>query len=245
MENGEVVLSGLDEALKFVRLDSNLSTSVLPEGKSFADIVDKVVAYYTDGTTQEFSVTEVDTSGNFSVAFDENNICDGYEIIFNDSYKMYYNEAVGFMAYTVYRDPKHTHITEGQEKITYRNSARSVNWYTKNDEPVFVYLTAEHSYDMLPITENLQVTKETQGNSGTENNMAEKCYSYSIGLKGSLLTPEQKVYDDLRIVDLLPNEVYYVKIDSCGSGNSGICLMKGHVINLRSLKIIITPAGQP
>ena len=41
---------------------------------------------------------------------------------------------------------------------------------------------------MLPITENLQVTKETQGNSGTENNMAEKCYSYSIGLKGSLLT---------------------------------------------------------
>ena len=227
MENGEVVLSGLDEALKFVRLDSNLSTSVLPEGKSFADIVDKVVAYYTDGTTQEFSVTEVDTSGNFSVAFDENNICDGYEIIFNDSYKMYYNEAVGFMAYTVYRDPKHTHITEGQEKITYRNSARSVNWYTKNDEPVFVYLTAEHSYDMLPITENLQVTKETQGNSGTENNMAEKCYSYSIGLKGSLLTPEQKVYDDLRIVDLLPNEVYYVKIDSCGSGNRGYLFDEG------------------
>ena len=54
VENGEVAVDGLDEALKFVRLQSNTTYSALPAGKTYADIVEKVVAYYTDGSTDDF-----------------------------------------------------------------------------------------------------------------------------------------------------------------------------------------------
>ena len=39
-ENGETVLKGLDEALKFVRLESDRTYSKLGDGQTFADIID-------------------------------------------------------------------------------------------------------------------------------------------------------------------------------------------------------------
>lgn len=59
-ENGETVLKGLDEALKFVRLESDRTYSKLGDGQTFADIIDKIVAYYTDGTTQTYTITQQD-----------------------------------------------------------------------------------------------------------------------------------------------------------------------------------------
>ena len=52
VEGGEVVLAGLDEALRFVRLESVTTGASLPKGKTYADLVDHVTAYYTDGTIQ-------------------------------------------------------------------------------------------------------------------------------------------------------------------------------------------------
>lgn len=227
VDGDQVVLGGLDEALKFVKLESEVSVSALPDGKTYADIVDRVVAYYTDGSTQEFEVDAVDHSGNFLILFAEDKICNGYEIIFDDAYEMNSGEIVSFRAYTVYRDPEHTHVTAEQERITYKNTARSVNRYTKGDETVYVYLTAGHEYDMLLSTENLQVTKETYYNNATQNNMVGDTYSYYIALRGSLLEKDVKEYEDLRIVDLLPNEVSYVRITSCGSASKGYLFDEG------------------
>ena len=215
-DGDETVLEGLDEALKFVRLESNAASSKLPAGKSYSDVVDKVVAYYTDGTTEDYPITEVDSSGNFTVTFNENKICNGYDIIFKDDYEMRANEGVNFTAYTVYRDPENTHVTEG--KITYQNAARSVNWYQRGDEKVYVYLKAAHSYDMLPSTESLSVNKLTLYNNGKEpstgrgGNHVGDYYLYQITLSGSLLEPDVKQYEDLRIVDLLPDGVSYDSI---------------------------------
>lgn len=77
---------GVDETLKFVRLEGNKAYSNLLEGKTFADIVDHVLAYYTDGTTQSYAVPELDIYGNFTLAFDEDKVCEGYEIVFRDDY---------------------------------------------------------------------------------------------------------------------------------------------------------------
>lgn len=220
VENGEVTLEGLDEALKFVRLESASIGSVLPEGKTFADIVEKVVAYYTDGTVQELPVTQADNSGNIVVTFDEGKICDGYEIVFSEDYEMRFNEKVLFMAYTVYRDPQNTHIAEGGEKITYPNTARAVNTYQKDGQTVTVYLKAGHSYDMLPSTEKLSVQKLTLYNSSTEYNKVGERFLYQVTLRGSLLEAEIKEYKDLRIVDLLPDGIRYDSIYLSG-GASG------------------------
>ena len=134
VEDGEVVLAGLDEALRFVRLESVTTGASLPEGKTYADLVDHITAYYTDGTTETISALQADAHGNIAVTFDEEKVCDGYDIVFAEDYEMQAGGQVRFQAYTVYRDPEHTHVPDGQTKVTYTNAARSINSYPLDGE---------------------------------------------------------------------------------------------------------------
>lgn len=239
-ENGETVLKGLDEALKFVRLESDRTFSKLGDGQTFADIIDKIVAYYTDGTTQAYTITQqdLDARGNFTIDFDENKTCNGYEIIFRDDYAMQYGEGVEFQVYTVYRDPDQTHVPDGTEKVRYANEARSVNSYQNGDQTVFVYLTQEGRYYMLPSAEKLSVEKITRFNAdndrwsgstweGVGGNTVGKTYCYTLRLKGYLLEPEVKQYEDIRVIDLLPDGVHYAKIYMIQQGNTGGPILDG------------------
>ena len=134
VENGEVVLAGLDEALRFVRLESFTTGASLPEGKTYADLVDHITAYYTDGTIQPIAALQADAHGNITVTFDEEKVCDGYDIVFAEDYEMQAGGQVRFRAYTVYRDPEHTHVPDGPTKVTYTNAARSINSYPLDGE---------------------------------------------------------------------------------------------------------------
>lgn len=100
MENGEVVLAGLDEALRFVRLESVTTGASLPEGKTYADLVDHITAYYTDGTTETIPALQADAHGNIPVTFDEEKVCDGYDIVFADDYAMQAGGQVRFRSWT-------------------------------------------------------------------------------------------------------------------------------------------------
>lgn len=216
-ENGEAAVAGLDEALKFVRLESDAYNSRLPDGAAIADMVEAVDAYYTDGTIERTIISKIKENGSFTVTFDEDKICDGYEIIFRDDYEMSYGERVSFIAYTVYRDPD-THVPQGEESVTYTNAARAVNSYQRGTQTVYVYLLAAHSYDMLPSTENLYVRKLTLYNNANANPRSQSgdhvgdYFMYQVTLTGSLLYPEEKEYRDLRIVDLLPDGITYDSI---------------------------------
>lgn len=232
-ENGETVLKGLDEALKFVYLESNGTYSSLGDGQSYADIIDRIVAYYTDGTTKTYTVTQqdLDANGNFTIIFDENKVCNGYEIIFKDDYEMQHGEGVEFQVYTVYRDPEHTHVLDGTTKVTYTNEARSVNSYQNGDDRVFVYLKQEGHYDMLPSTEKLGIEKVTLCNDGTTllgrgGDHVGDYYMYEVRLKGSLLSPDVKKYENLRVVDLLPDGITYDSIYLLG-GNGQYPILDG------------------
>lgn len=152
----------------------------------------------------------MDDSGNFTVTFDEDKVCDGYEIVFADDYEMESGGKAAFTAYTVYRDPENTHVPQGQEKVMYTNTARSENSYQVGEETVTVCLKAGHFYNMFPSTEKLSVQKLTlyNGNGtllGRGGNHIGDYYLYEIDLTGSLLEPDIKEYQDLRIVDLLPD----------------------------------------
>lgn len=76
------------------------------------------------------------TSGQtqLTLTFDEEKVCDGYGIVFAEDYEMQAGGQVRFHAYTVYRDPEHTHVPDGQTKVTYTNAARSINSYPLDDE---------------------------------------------------------------------------------------------------------------
>ena len=249
MEDGEVVLAGLDEALRFVRLESVTTGASLPEGKTYADLVDHITAYYTDGTIQPISALQADAHGNITVTFDEEKVCDGYDIVFAEDYAMQAGGQVRFHAYTVYRDPEHTHVPDGQTKVTYTNAARSINSYPLDGETKYVYLNAQHFYNMLPSTEHLSVGKLTLCNDGTQTllgrggNHIGDYFLYEIDLTGSLLEPEVKTYEDLRIVNLLPDGIRYDSIYLL-QGVSGLPLLDGgNAYSLKFWKITTIPAG--
>lgn len=210
VENGETLVDGLDEALKFVSLESNVSDSVFAPGLKFDTVVQSVVAYYTDGTSETYGIA-LDGDGNFRVDFNDSKICYGYDIIFMDDYAMYYNERASFTAYTVYRDPDGEVVPDGVQMVTYRNAARSVNIYEKNGATVTSSLYAERSYNMLPVSEDLYIEKQTWFNNGSQNNTVGSKYQYFFFVRGSLVTPDMKIYGDIRIVDLLPEGIRYVR----------------------------------
>lgn len=233
VEDGDVKVSGLDEALKFVSLESNAISSVLPDGKTYADIIEKVTAYYADSTVEDIPVTQADASGNISVSFDEDRVCEGYDIVFCDDYEMQFGENVGFTVYTVYRDPENTHVPSGEEKVTYTNTARSVNSYPVGDEMKYAYMYASHRYDMLPSVEKLSVNKLTLCNNETDKlwggggNKVGDVYFYLIQLSGVLLEPGEKEYGDIQVVDLLPEGVTYDKIYLIQQANAVPSILEG------------------
>lgn len=212
IENGETVLGGLDKRLKFIRLEAMMENTVLPEGKTFADVLNKITAYYTDGSTAEYQITDVNEKGGFSVVFDESKVCEGFEILFDDAYEIGLNQSVAFYAYTVYRDPHNTHVDENNSQNNiYENRAQAINWWTdRNGNVNYRYLWVSDSYRMLPFTENLRISKDTGGNK--DNNTIGSEFYYSIRLIGSLLDPEVKQYKNMRVIDLLPPELTYTHI---------------------------------
>ena len=52
-------------------------------------------------------------------------------------------------------------------------------------------------------------------------------YCYTLCLKGYLLEPEVKQYEDLRVIDLLPDGVHYAKIYMIQQGNSSEPILDG------------------
>ena len=52
-------------------------------------------------------------------------------------------------------------------------------------------------------------------------------YCYTLCLKGYLLEPEVKQYEDLRVIDLLPDGVHYAKIYMIQQGNTGGPILDG------------------
>lgn len=214
IEDGKTVVAGLDKRLKFTRLEFRSGGAVLPEGETYADVVDHVTAYYADGATADYTLSAPDASGNFNVVFDADKICEGYEVVFRDDYAMELNASVVFRAYTVYRDPQNTHVDETDEtKNIYSNGARSVNWQTDaSGNRTYFYLFAADRYKMLPYTGELRIQKTTGGNSATGNNTVGSEFYFVFNLAGSLLEPEVKQYENLRIIDLLPPELSYTHI---------------------------------
>ena len=99
----------------------------------------------------------------------------------------------------------------------YTNTARTENTNQVGQETVTVCLKAGHFYNMFPSTEKLSVQKLTlyNGNGtllGRGGNHIGDYYLYEIDLTGSLLEPDIKEYQDLRIVDLLPDGIVYDSI---------------------------------
>ncbi|EOA3011348.1 SpaA isopeptide-forming pilin-related protein [Enterococcus faecalis] len=186
----------LDNRLKFVSIKSdNFSVA----NTTIKDSVKAVYAYKEDGTYDEYT-PEFDTQGKLDVTFDSQTVYVGVDVIFNDTFEVALGDAFSFWVYSSYKDPENTHFdTEDAAKNVYTNSADL--FYDVDSQNV--KLTSADSYKMLPLTEGLNITKQTYYNEN--NNTVGARYAYMFTVSGSLL--EEKDYQNLQIVDLLPTGV--------------------------------------
>lgn len=226
-DKGEVVNWGLDPALKFTRLESALGDSRLAEGQTFANIIDKITAYYDDNgveRTYDFFVDELDAGGNFNIdlTHPENPEipCSGFDIVFKDNYEMCRDECVYFRAYSLYRDPENTH-TDGENSTRYTNFARSEDWYVDIGGTYhWNFMTSWADYWMQPVIEYVRVEKNNHfEQSGDRIHIGDK-FDFRFQIWGLLLPDEDKdePYGDFRMIDLLPPGLTFVR---CKDYNTG------------------------
>ena len=119
----------------------------------------RIPPFSTNSTITEYTIGSVEENGEnytisiyftvydrtqtlmlpFTLSFLDDVVPDNYRLpmtasVFAEDYEMQAGGQVRFHAYTVYRDPEHTHVPDGQTKFTYTNAARSINSYPLDGE---------------------------------------------------------------------------------------------------------------
>ena len=119
----------------------------------------RIPPFSTNSTITEYTIGSVEENGEnytisiyftvydrtqtlmlpFTLSFLDDVVPDNYRLpvtasVFAEDYEMQAGGQVRFRAYTVYRDPEHTHVPDGQTKVTYTNAARSINSYPLDGE---------------------------------------------------------------------------------------------------------------
>ena len=119
----------------------------------------RIPPFSTNSTITEYTIGSVEENGEnytisiyftvydrtqtlmlpFTLSFLDDVVPDNYRLpvtasVFAEDYEMQAGGQVRFHAYTVYRDPEHTHVPDGQTKVTYTNAARTINSYPLDGE---------------------------------------------------------------------------------------------------------------
>ncbi len=222
--DGGLAVSGLDARLKFTRLASNAGMINLPEGATLENSIEKVVAYYSDGTTREYTVGDgiLSVSGNsLSLTFDEGRECIGYDVVMKDDFRLLQNNTIYFFAYTAFRNPEVDHYNESDANANrYWNVARTEATYTASDgTPITQWWSSSAYFTLLQGQELLEINKGTYYNGPLQNSTPGDSFYFRLTLSGALL--DGKDYENLRIIDLLPEGISYA--DAEGSTYEAGC----------------------
>lgn len=119
----------------------------------------RIPPFSTNSTITEYTIGSVEENGEnytisiyftvydrtqtlmlpFTLSFLDDVLPDNYRLpvtasVFAEDYEMQAGGQVRFQAYTVYRAPEHTHVPDGQTKVTYTNAAQSINSYPLDGE---------------------------------------------------------------------------------------------------------------
>ena len=145
---------------KYLDADPTDLTVTLSMPKQYVEKASiRIPPFSTNSTITEYTIGSVEENGEnytisiyftvydrtqtlmlpFTLSFLDDVVPDNYRLpvtasVFAEDYEMQAGGQVRFHAYTVYRDPEHTHVPDGQAKVTYTNAARSINSYPLDGE---------------------------------------------------------------------------------------------------------------
>ena len=191
----------VDSRLKFTKIEyARMMIGIYGNGPLINQYVKRIILTMEDGSTKEIQ-PEADKDGFGSTDLTKYGTVVGWKLEMKDDFELPSGQGIYISTYTAFKDPEKTHIDQNDEsKNAYENTGR-ITYKTQSGADRDQ--SAKWQFKLLPLTENVNLTKNTDYNNVQFTDG--KTIRFALSANNVRLDPG-KDYKDLRVIDLFdPN----------------------------------------
>lgn len=191
----------VDSRLKFTKIEyGRMMIGIYGNGPLINQYVKRIILTMEDGSTKEIQ-PEVDKDGFGSTDLTKYGTVVGWRLEMKDDFELPSGQGINISTYTAFKDPEKTHIDQNDDtKNAYENTGR-ITYKTQSGADRDQ--SAKWQFKLLPLTENVNLTKNTDYNNVRFTDG--KSIRFALSAENVRLDPG-KDYKDLRVIDLFdPN----------------------------------------
>ena len=191
----------VDSRLKFTKIEyARMMIGIYGNGPLISQYVKRIILTMEDGSTKEIQ-PEADKDGFGSIDLTKYGTVVGWRLEMKDDFELPSGQGIYISTYTAFKDPEKTHIDQNDEsKNAYENTGR-ITYKTQSGADRDQ--SAKWQFKLLPLTENVNLTKNTDYNNVQFTDG--KTIRFALSANNVRLDPG-KDYKDLRVIDLFdPN----------------------------------------
>ena len=191
----------VDSRLKFTKIEyARMMIGIYGNGPLINQYVKRIILTMEDGSTKEIQ-PEADKDGFGSIDLTKYGTVVGWKLEMKDDFELPSGQGIYIATYTAFKDPEKTHIDQNDDtKNAYENTGR-ITYKTQSGADRDQ--SAKWQFKLLPLTENVNLTKNTDYNNVQFTDG--KTIRFALSADNVRLDPG-KDYKDLRVIDLFdPN----------------------------------------
>lgn len=191
----------VDSRLKFTKIEyGRMLIGIYGNGPLINQYVKRIILTMEDGSTKEIQ-PEADKDGFGSTDLTKYGTVVGWRLEMKDDFEFPSGQGIYISTYTSFKDPEKTHIDQNDDtKNAYENTGR-ITYKTQSGADRDQ--SAKWQFKLLPLKENVELTKNTDYNNVQFTDG--KTIRFSLSAENVRLDPG-KDYKDLRVIDLFdPN----------------------------------------
>lgn len=191
----------VDSRLKFTKIEyTRMMIGIYGNGPLINQYVKRIILTMEDGSTKEIQ-PEADKDGFGSTDLTKYGTVVGWRLEMKDDFELPSGQGIYISTYTAFKDPEKTHIDQNDDtKNAYENTGR-ITYKTQSGADRDQ--SAKWQFKLLPLTENVNLTKNTDYNNVQFTDG--KTIRFALSADNVRLDPG-KDYKDLRVIDLFdPN----------------------------------------
>ena len=191
----------VDSRLKFTKIEyARMMIGNYGNGPLINQYVKRIILTMEDGSTKEIQ-PEIDKDGYGSTDLTKYGTVVGWRLEMKDDFELPSGQGIYISTYTAFKDPEKTHIDQNDDtKNAYENTGR-ITYKTQSGAERDQ--SAKWQFKLLPLTENVNLTKNTDYNNVQFTDG--KTIRFALSADNVRLDPG-KDYKDLRVIDLFdPN----------------------------------------
>ena len=191
----------VDSRLKFTKIEyARMMIGIYGNGPLINQYVKRIILTMEDGSTKEIQ-PEADKDGFGSIDLTKYGTVVGWRLEMKDDFELPSGQGIYISTYTAFKDPEKTHIDQNDDtKNAYENTGR-ITYKTQSGADRDQ--SAKWQFKLLPLTENVELTKNTDYNNVQFTDG--KTIRFALSANNVRLDPG-KDYKDLRVIDLFdPN----------------------------------------